>query len=231
MVHKVAIIVPVRNRPDMVTRLIECFNNSEARNIEQIWVDDASKEETKKILLEHVSKHPHASYLRNDRQQLFTRTLNRGIRAAQPDNEYYACVNTDCILKPGWLNRLIKAHEDHPGSAIIGYFDGRPEPGEGETEAFYPSRPNHPDYITGHCFAVPRWAILELGVLCETNYNQAHIGSESAWCWNACNNGYSMFYVNSDLCIHDEGGASWKRDINWLFCFDYTTLWKGRDQL
>ena len=228
---KICIVVPVRNRPDMVTRLLDCFNNSEAKEIEQIYVDDAGDEETKKILIDHIAQHSHASYLRNDRQQLFTRALNRGIRAAQPDNDYYCCVNSDCILKPGWLARLVEAHFKHAGAAIIGYADGRPGPGDGEQQAYYPSRPNHPDYITGHCFMVPKWAWESVGVLCETDPNQAHISSERLWCWRAAMEGNHMFYVNSDLCIHDEGGASWGRSLEWLYSFPYHTLWPGRDEL
>lgn len=231
---KVSIIVPVRNRPDMVSRLIKCFNSSEAKDIEQVYIDDASDQETKDLLLKHVASKSNASYLRNDRQQLFTRTLNRGIRSAQPDTEFYCCVNTDCILKPGWLQRLIDAHVEHHNAAIIGYADGRPAAGEGEHQAFCPTRAPSPDYITGHCFTVPKWAFNTVGLFCETDLSQAHISSERLWCWRACGDppygkGFEMFYVNSDLCIHDEGGASWHRDLGWLFSFDHSTLWDGKD--
>jgi GT2 family glycosyltransferase len=233
---KICIVVPVRNRPDMVSRLIDCFNNSEADDLEQVWVDDAGDEETRGILLDHVGKHGNAQYLRNTTQQLFTRTLNRGIRAAEPSNDLYTLVNTDCVLKPGWLALLAKAHMENPGSAIIGYPDGRPS-GNGEVQqAFYPSRGGAPDYITGHCFMVPRWAFLESGLFCETDLQQAHIGSERLWCWRACGSppygfGNHMFYVNSDLCVHDEGGASWGRSLEWLYSFDVSSLWSGRDEM
>ena len=227
---KISIAVPVHNAQEHVSKLLECFDNSEARYVEKVFVNDSSDEHTTEMLLEYCSNR-NCQYLYNDKQQLFTRSLNRAIRACQPNTDLYVCVNTDCELKPGWLNRLVSAYEKHPKSAIIGYPDGSPNDGEGEQQAFYPSVPDHPDYITGHCFLVPKQAFKDIGVLCETDINQAHIASERLWCWRAAKKGYEMYYVNSNLCVHDSGGPSWNRDLGWLYSFDYSTLWAGNDML
>jgi GT2 family glycosyltransferase len=233
---KVSICVPVHNRADMVRRLLTGFQNTEAATLEQVFVDDYSDEETRKVLLTHVGRNKNAQYLRNESQQLFTRSQNRAIRCASPDTDYYLCVNTDCLVKQGWVQLLVEEMINHPMAAIIGYHDGKPGNEGGLQQAYYPSRSGFPDYVTGHCFMVPRWAFLNVGLLCETDLQQAHIGSERIWCWKACGSvpygeGYEMYYVNSNLVEHDEGGASWHRDLNWLHTFDYTKLWDGRDQL
>jgi GT2 family glycosyltransferase len=240
-IRRAAIIIPVHNAKNDVAELVESMMNTEVADIEVevLFVDDASDKETSDLLLSYCVKYDWFQYLRNREQQLFTRTINRGIRAASPDNDYYVCVNTDCVLKRGWLEALVAPHEDPntPGVAITGYADGTPPSGEGVEECFYPKRLNSPDYVTGHCIALNALAIQDplVGVFCESDLGQAHIGSEREWCWRAARAGYRMFYVKGDLCVHDKGGASWKnpvtgeRDLAWLGGFNYAQLWKGNN--
>jgi len=236
-VRRAAIIIPVHNAPECVTELLDSMSKTEVAEIqiETIFVDDASDKETSDILLKYCLENDWCEYLRNNTQQLFTRTVNRGIRSASRDNDFYVCVNTDCVLKYGWLNHLIEPFDSPEcyGVAITGYYDGTPEDEDGWEECFYPKRLNAPDYVTGHCIALDAKALRDpmLGVFCETDLRQAHIGSEREWCWRAAQLGYRMFYVKGNLCVHDKGGPSWNRDLRWLASFDYSQLWKGSDQL
>jgi GT2 family glycosyltransferase len=227
----VTIVIPVHNAIECTARLLDQLKQTEAADVAQILVDDASDRETHDVLVKYVSEVPNASLLVNDRQQLFTRTLNRGIRAAQPDTTAIVEINTDCQVKPGFLQALVDCFNRHPDSAIVGYNNYTPTEGE-DLEAIYPAVQDHPDYITGHCILIPMDVIRDIGVFCETDYSQAHISSERLWCWKAALQGYKMWYLNSNLCIHDEGGPSWGRNVAWLFYkFDYSTLWPGRDTL
>ncbi len=225
---KCCICVPVHNRPDLVGRLIDGFNNSEAKDVEQIFVDDASNEETKNLLVQHVANHPHASYLRNSKQSLFTRTINRAIRSAQPDNDFYVLVNSDVIVKPGWLNKLMNAMLDNPNAIAIGYYDGIPGPGDDLEPVYYPSRPRFNDYVSGHLFACPAYAFSEGGLFPAYENGSAHINSEKYWQWGLLNEGREAFYLSGDEISHNEGGGSWARDLNWLWSFPYETLYKER---
>lgn len=220
----ISLIIPVHNAVECVINLIENLKNTEARDCEIIFVDDCSNLDTHKILLEYASEFSNVQILRNNRQQLFTRTLNRGIRAAQPDTEYFVCVNTDCELFPGWLNSLIAVMEYDKDCAICGYPEGVPETKELEKIV-------HPNYITGHCTCIRRKALEELGVFCETDLEQAHVSSEKSWCLKAHKNKWNIYCVNTPLCYHRKNGPSWDRDITWLRGFNYKNLWKGRDDL
>lgn len=220
----ISLIIPVHNATECVINLIENLKNTEARDYDIIFVDDASELDTHKVLVEYASEFPNVQILKNTKQQLFTRTLNRGIRAAQPNTEYFICINTDCELSPGWLNSLIAVMEFDKSCAICGYPDGVPENKPLEKIGV-------PNYITGHCICIRRKALEELGVFCETDHQQAHIASERIWCWKALNNNWTSYYVHNPLCLHRKDGPSWGRDINWLWNFNYSQLWEGRDTL
>jgi GT2 family glycosyltransferase len=225
------LVVPVFNALDCVVRLLDGLENSEAADLPIVFVNDASTEDVRTPILEYCSRHNNAQYLYNPIQQLFTRTVNRGIRAHTPFIEFFVLLNTDCELREGWLNRMIECMQKDPSIAIVGYPDGIPVEGP-DQEARYPSRHGSPDYITGHCMLVPRWAFEEFGMFVETDRNQAHIGSERIWCWQINQRGYKMMYVNSPLVIHNQGGPSWKRDLTWLFKkLQQDDLWDGKDEL
>lgn len=229
MNKKISICIPVHNAHEHVAKLLECLQNTESNQCEQVFVDDASNAETRSLLIRYCARNSNASYLRNYEQQLFTRTLNRAIRAASPDTYYYCCLNTDCELKEGWLDDLVQCMERHPEAGIVGYPDGRVEDGEDEP-AYYPEVPGRTTYITGHCFIVKKEVFDKVGLLCETDLSQAHISSERMLCYKAAEMGYEMWYIHSDKCHHSSGGASWKRDLTWLYNFPLYQLWQpGRN--
>jgi len=221
---KISIVVPVHNAGDHVQTLLQMLPKTEARSCEQVFVDDASALVVRDMLLRYAMDNLNVSVLRNSTQQLFTRTVNRGIRAVSPDTTHILEINTDCMVYPGFINAMLEAFEMAPNVAIVGYPDGKPE----ET---HNQKVNHPDYVTGHCMMAPMNLLGQHGLLCETDINQAHISSERLWCWKLFSKGYIGVYVNKPLVIHDAGGPSWNRDLGWLQRFNYNQLWPGRDTL
>lgn len=221
---KITIVVPVHNALEHVETLLQRLPKTEAAYCDQIFVDDASALGVKDTLLRYALDHNNVSVLRNDKQQLFTRTLNRGIRSATPDTDFILGLNTDCVVSPGFINVMIEAFEKFPNAAVVGYPDGVPQDAGFEVV-------NHPSYVTGHCIMIPMPVLRKFGVFCETDLNQAHISSERLWFWNVNSKGYCGVYVHRNLVVHDSGGPSWKRDLGWLARFDYSKLWPGRDTL
>jgi len=224
-----ALVIPVHNACPQVTRLLSQLPQTEVSGIPQVLVDDASDQETHAVLVKYARKFSNVALLTNPTQQLFTRSLNRGIRAMTPPADYLFLLNSDCQVKPGFANKMLDCIEAHPNAAMIGYPDGIPHKAD-------PEKVEHPGYVTGHSLLIPAWALYRLGVFCETDtagplLGQAHISSERLWCWKALQAGYEAWYVHSDLCIHDDGGPSWGRDLAWLQRFPRKQLWAGRDTL
>ena len=226
---EVSIVIPVHGATECLKNLIEDLDNSEAQHVDKIFVDDASTEDTLSPIIKYMRKDPKVQLLRNEKQNLFTRTLNRGIRACSGYTKYYCCLNTDVSLRPGWLNKLIETMNKYPNTAIVGYPDGKYVEEGPDEEVFFPEKTGYTSYVTGHCFIVPRIMFEKYGLFCETDINQVHISSERLWCYKALSDGCRGFYVHSPLTEHDHGGASWHRDLGWLGRFDKTTLWEGRN--
>lgn len=180
---------------------------------------------------------PEVDLLRNERQQLFTRTVNRGIRHAVRNwkSDVVIVLNTDIVLKQGWYKHLLRMFEC-PDVGMTGYRDDR----EPRKSAY--SEVRLPNYITGHCFALRVSMLREIGVLCETDtdgrgdpnlaayHGQAHIGSERILSNRANINGWKTLYCNG-LYVQHADGKSWGRDLGWLNRFVLEPLWKPNDTL
>jgi glycosyltransferase involved in cell wall biosynthesis len=241
------IVIPVHNAPEHVKLLLEDIDRTVARSVPVIFVDDCSRPETVQILEQYtVGRRNFALYeraphiLRNDRQQLFTRTVNRGIRYAVQEHsaELVIVINTDCRLENGWFEEMINAFH-HPNVGMAGFWDTYPEV-DWTKKPF--TEVKLPDYITGHCFGLRVAMLQEIGVLCETDTDgrgdrtlapfkgQAHIGSERILCNKANIYAWKTRYINRPLVQHGQG-ASWGRDLGWLSQFDLQPLWEACDTL
>lgn len=240
MQSKHAIVVPVHNNLAGTTELLETLQG-QLPNVPLVIVDDASDVTTAAFLAFYTQSRlkdgPQVELLRNERQQLFTRTVNRGLRHAwrvwQP--EFVTFLNTDVELSPGWFEALDTIMADEK-VGIAGYPDA-PAGWQRRKEQLH-----LPQYVTGHCFMVRTKVFQEIGVFSETDTDgrdspelasfkgQAHIGSERIFCWKALGKGWKLFYSHAPLCKHGNG-KSWGRDLGWLSRFDLQPLWEPNDTL
>jgi len=226
---KLAIVVPVHNAPTFVANL-KCHLMGMRYPV--VWVDDASQAETTALIC--GEKH----YLRNLRQQLFTRTSNRGIRYANRhfSPEYILVLNTDCELRDGWLESLVSILDDDPQIGIVGYDNVcNPLP-----EAF--NRIYEPHYVTGHCLALRTVMLRQIGVFCETDLQGfhlphtagllglAHVGSDHLLSLRAMESGWKIGFCARDLVGHAVS-QSWPGGTHWLSQFRLVPLWTPDDGL
>jgi GT2 family glycosyltransferase len=237
-----SVIVPVHNALEYVKKSLPAVIDALEDNDTLFIVDDKSDIETKLYLqkMAHIAisgKGIPTAIIDNSRQQLFTRTCNRGIRAAyhQFHPEIVVLVNTDCNLKTAWLAGIKDGFTD-PGVGIVGY----PDQPNGRAPFFRIEMP--PSYITGHCIGFRTKMMEQIGVLCETDTDgrgapelaaykgQAHIGSERILCWKANMFGWKTVYCHKTLVTH-EAGKSWNHDLGWLANFDLQPLWEPCDTL
>jgi len=226
---RTAIVVPVHNAHDYVESIKEQLMSVEDP---VVWVDDASDEETSTLIYDE----PY--YIRNERQQLFSRTSNRGIRFAYRlfDPEFIALVNTDCELREGWLETLkqIMARDERIG--LVGY-DNECEHQDDEFRELDDS-----EYVTGHCILLRVAMLKEIGVFCETDTNGthlshtrdlwglAHVGSDEFMSMRARDHGWAIGYCARDLVGHAVS-ASWPGKCEWLSKFKLEPLWPANDRL
>lgn len=247
-VAECVIVMPVHNALPYVKRTVE-FIKKDPYHRPLVIVDDASDAETLEYLKsveEHDGENPgdgrFIKVLRNNRQQLFTRTVNRGLRYARktfPATEYMIVLNSDVDLFEGWEQGLLKILKFNPNIGKVAYRDStEPNLQDAWEEVKFPG------YLTGHCFAVPTKILEEVGVLCESDVGGAecvfpelahlkglaHIGSDRHLTYRIQNAGYKTVYSNYPGCGH-EAGKSWGHNLNWLFSFNLDPLWPANDHI
>ncbi|MFD2453169.1 glycosyltransferase [Ideonella paludis] len=112
----VSVIVPVYGKFQLTYDCIKSIaENLPETSFEVIVVDDCSKDET---ILASLVFGGSVRVLRNDTNLGFVKGCNRGAEHAR--GEYLFFLNNDTLVKPGWLDELVKTFANVPNVGIAG---------------------------------------------------------------------------------------------------------------
>jgi glycosyltransferase involved in cell wall biosynthesis len=116
----VSVVVPSYNRLDILPRCLEALARQTHPSFEVIVVDDGSTDGTGEFLRSVGEQHPdlHFRWLTNDQNVGATASRNRGIREAR--GRFVACLDSDCIADPHWLEHLIGGFDSEQVAAVNG---------------------------------------------------------------------------------------------------------------
>jgi len=112
-----AIIVPVFNAYDDVTRCITRLQRYTPPEVEILLIDDASTDPRIAPRLAEAAADPRIRVLTNPRNLGFTRTVNRGLDAV--GRKHPILLNSDARVTPGWAQGLLRAATSHPRIATV----------------------------------------------------------------------------------------------------------------
>jgi hypothetical protein len=84
-----------------------------------ILVDDGSDEPVQRMLDEFAARHP-VTLIRNKEARGYTVAANQGIEASE--NQYVVLLNSDTVVGPGWLEKLIRCAESTDQAGVVGPF-------------------------------------------------------------------------------------------------------------
>lgn len=112
-----AIIVPVFNAYDDVTRCIARLQRYTPPEIEILLIDDASTDPRIAPRLAQAAADPRIRVLTNPRNLGFTRTVNRGLEAV--GRKHPILLNSDARVTPGWAHGLLRAATSRPRIATV----------------------------------------------------------------------------------------------------------------
>ncbi|MYH15482.1 MAG: glycosyltransferase [Gammaproteobacteria bacterium] len=120
----ISVVIPVYGECQLTLRCLKSLSDlSDRRSFEVVLVDDASEDES----AERLSAVPGIRYLRNDENQGFLKSCNRGAAVAQ--GRYLFLLNNDTVVENGALDALADTFDDHDNVGLVGaklYFeDGR----------------------------------------------------------------------------------------------------------
>lgn len=113
---KVSIIIPVHNKiRHTLSCVLSVMNSPSRHSAEMIVVDDASTDATRTAL---ADLEPGIRVLRNETNQGFIRSCNRGAAAAK--GQVLVFLNNDTFVLPGWLDALVETLAEAPKAGLVG---------------------------------------------------------------------------------------------------------------
>jgi len=210
------IVIPVYNG---LTHLRPCVESVIAHTTPAcrvLLLDDASDDHTFAYMEAVASEHQQVRLLRNPENLGFVKSCNRGI--AETSAEYVVLLNSDTIVSPRWLDKMVRCADSDPMIAAASplsnqcphmwvkmlpgrtYFE-MAELVEAASDRVYP------DVTTceGFCLLLRRRAVEELGRFDEI-FSPGY-GEESDWCMRAVSRGWRTVAVDDTYIYHRGRGT------------------------
>lgn len=114
----ISIILPVYNAGSYLVEALESLRYQTNHHFEVIAIDDASTDDSGKILNRYAKIDTRFKVFHNKTNQKIARTLNFGLTKAK--GSYIARMDADDISLPNRLQKQIKFMQNHPGVVILG---------------------------------------------------------------------------------------------------------------
>ncbi len=117
-IHPVDIILPVYGNLQVVEPCIRSLFDRTVWPFHLTIVDDRSPDEKTKYFIREVAEaHKNVTVLSNLRNKGFSTTVNRGINNSK--NPYICVLNSDVLVTPNWLTKMVLALEANPKNKIV----------------------------------------------------------------------------------------------------------------
>jgi O-antigen biosynthesis protein len=222
---KVAIIIPTRNRIDLLHTCLESLKKTSYRNYEIVVVDNESNEPE---ALAYLASLPH-TVLRIANPPgthfSFARLNNEAVR--QVDAEYVLLLNNDTeVRNPAWLSEMAGyAQMEKVGAVgarlffndgtvqhagiVHGFYDGmagpafRNAPESDWGYLWYAAVAREYSAVTAACLLTPRALYLEIGGLDEEHFAVAY--NDVDYCYRLVDEGWRCVYCPTAELYHHEG--------------------------
>jgi GT2 family glycosyltransferase len=116
--------VPVHNGIEFVRDCLATVVASLAPGNGLIVVDDGSDAPTRDQCTDFVARHPFIRLIRRPEASGFTRAANAGLR--ESDADYQILLNSDTLVPPDWIGKIIRCGESAPDIGLVGPLSGAP---------------------------------------------------------------------------------------------------------
>jgi GT2 family glycosyltransferase len=214
---EVSVVIPVYNQVDFTQSCLASLQQySDGVHFEVIVVDDGSTDATNQI----INNIPGVACLRNQSNQGFIASCNRGAKAAR--GKYLLFLNNDTTVTEGWLASLLETFDLEPTAGLVGsklvYPDGRLQEaggiiwrdGSGWNRGKFedPRKPEYDylcevDYCSAASVIIPKALFDELGGFDE-RYAPAYY-EDADLAFKVVQHGRKVLYQPLSVVIHHEG--------------------------
>ncbi len=229
---KVSIIIPTRDRIDLLAPCIEGIHATNQGSFECIIIDNGSvAPETKHWLADAPARFPALKVVEAPEPFNWSRLNNQGMRHAEGDVYLFLNNDTEAACE-GWVDRLADVALRSDVGAVGGlllYPDGLIQhagvvtgfggcadhiyvgthPDAGEHMFVAPTVPRNVSAVTGACLAVARSTVDAIGGFDE---GYRVVGSDVEFCIRAMRAGRRNVYLPDVRLVHHESQSRTKRD-------------------
>jgi GT2 family glycosyltransferase/glycosyltransferase involved in cell wall biosynthesis len=210
------IILPVYNGLTYVKECIDSVLKYTTEVDYKLWIiNDNSDQTTTEYLRDIAQYSARIELLENNINLGFVVSCNNTV--AKGNAEYIVILNSDVIVTPQWLSKMIACAESDARIATVNPFTNqasniniRIAPGAnffGMNEILNHSNPNYPDIVTGvgFCMLIKRSIIDQFGLFDEI-YGMGYC-EESDFCMRLTTNGYRTV-IADNVYVYHKGRAS-----------------------
>ncbi|MCK4546800.1 MAG: glycosyltransferase [Candidatus Eisenbacteria sp.] len=232
IVPLVSIVIPVCNNLALTESCWASIRKNTRIPYEILVIDNGSEEP-----VSYAARQNNYRCIRNEKNLGFAAAVNQGIQNTHGD--YVVLLNNDCIVTPGWLERLLDHFEADARVGVVApltnYANNEQmiQVGYKDEEALYSfseeryltwrGRRRELPKVVGMCMAIPRRVIEETGLF-DTRFGIGNFEDDD-YCLRLRLAGYKVVCAQ-DVFIHHEGGATF-RSMN----VDYEALLKKNSEI
>lgn len=217
--RKITVIVPIYNAADDLEKCISRLFEFTPNDVDILLIDDASSDPRIKQILEHSKVDSRVRILRNSVNLGFTRTVNRGLTEANPND--VIILNSDARVTPRWIYGIQRAVRSTSKVATVTPMSDRagafsaPHIGNenilpsGVDEITYSrafrrrGKGSYPSVPTGngYCMFISRACLEDVGNLDETAFPTGY-GEENDFCMRAKRAGWKNLVDDRTYVFH-----------------------------
>lgn len=228
----VDVIIPIFNAFDDVQACLTRVVKNSPPHVNLILIDDASTDFRIRALLDDLSASGDGRLhiLRNEVNQGFVRSVNRGLALSKND---VVLLNSDTLVPPAWLEKLQASAQSRPHVGTVTPFSNNAEicsypvfcretlvadldlteleaALEAVDDGDYPEIPT----AVGFCMYIRRELIDRIGVFDAERFGQGY-GEENDFCMRASAVGFSHLLCTNTYVVH-RGGRSFQAETQTL---------------
>lgn len=219
----VDVIICIHNALDDVKRCLESVVHHTRMPYSLILVDDGSDAETARYLAS-FAKSQQVVLIRNERARGYTLAANQGLKRSRCD--YALLLNSDTVVTPLWLDRMVACGESDPHIGIVGplsnvaswqsvpdilqngdWAENKLPEGFSVAEMgkllgqksarLYPRIP----FLNGFCLLIKRSVIDQIGYFDEAAFGKGY-GEENDYCLRARNAAWQLSLADDAYVYH-----------------------------
>lgn len=218
------VVVPVFNGIGHVAQCLDALSRATTMPFLLTVVDDGSDGEVVEAVAQHIAPSPWMRHIVHSRNHGYTVAINRAIKASRGDP--VVILNSDTIVTPGWLERLVRCLAASPDTGIAGpltnagSWQSVPAVKEGDAWAVNElapgmepddmarllasvSRAGYPEVpiLNGFCLAIRRAVFDGVGLFDEITF-PAGYGEENDLCLRAREAGWRLRVADDVYVYH-----------------------------